>query len=107
MVAEKDGLYGFIAIWCRPAPHIDNLHVKPSLRNQKIGTLLLESAAEVLLARQQKTADLWVFKDNQKAIRFYEQKGGVVVEESLMDIFAYRVPSLRIKWHDLSTILSK
>ena len=49
LVAEDDGIIGFIAIWCRPDPFIDNLHVKPSRRSQKIGTTLLISTAQLLL----------------------------------------------------------
>ena len=32
IVAEDDGIVGFIAVWCRPEPFIDNLHVRPSKR---------------------------------------------------------------------------
>ena len=106
LVAEADGLCGFIAVWCRPAPHIDNLHVQPSFRSRKIGTLLLVSATQELLARQHKTADLWAFKTNLKAIRFYERMGGVVAEEAPQDIFGYSIPSVRIEWKDLSVILT-
>jgi hypothetical protein len=30
LVAEEDSLIGFVAVWCRPTPFIDNLHVRPS-----------------------------------------------------------------------------
>ena len=33
-VAEEDSLVGFVAVWCRPIPFIDNLHVKPSHRSK-------------------------------------------------------------------------
>ncbi|MDP6066875.1 MAG: hypothetical protein QGG75_06420 [Alphaproteobacteria bacterium] len=29
LVAEDEPVVGFIAIWCRPDPFIDNLHVLP------------------------------------------------------------------------------
>ena len=96
LVAEEDGLLGFIAVWCRPTPYIDNLHVKPSLRSKRIGTTLLKSAAEKLLARGHKTAYLWVFKSNQKAVRFYEHMGGIIAEKAPQDIFGYSIPSLKI-----------
>ena len=106
MVAEKDGLCGFIAVWCRPKPYIDNLHVKPSFRSRQIGTLLLASTAEELLAQGHASAFLWVFKSNEKAIRFYERMGGVISEKAPQDIFGYSVPSLKIEWSDLSIILT-
>ena len=107
LVAEKDSLYGFIAVWCRPAAYIDNLHVKPSLRNHKIGTRLLVAAADELLTRGLTTAFLWVFEQNPKAIRFYERMGGVVAEEAPKNIFGYSIPSVRIEWCDLAAILKK
>jgi len=104
MVAEDDDLLGFIAVWCRPTPYIDNLHVKPSLYSQGVGSTLLISTAEELLARGHKTAFLWVFKSNQKAVRFYEQLGGVKMEEVPQDIFGHKIPSLKIVWNDLTVI---
>ena len=105
LVAEKEGLCGFIAVWCRPKPYIDNLHVKPSLRSKSIGTALLKSAAEELLARGHKTAYLWVFERNHKAARFYKRMGGVITKKAPQDIFGYSIPSLRIEWSDLSAIM--
>ena len=104
MVAEDDDLLGFIAVWCRPTPYIDNLHVKPSLRSKGIGSALLISAVEELLARGHKTAYLWVFTRNQKAVRFYERMGGIVAEKAPQDIFGYSIPSLKIQWKDLATL---
>jgi len=35
LVAEQDSLVGFAAVWCRPVPFIDNLHVRPAHRSKK------------------------------------------------------------------------
>ena len=107
LVAENNSLCGFIAVWCRPAPYLDNLHVLPSLRAQSIGTALLKSAAAELLARAHKSAYLWVFERNPKAIRFYQRMGGVVAAKAPQDIFGYSIPSLKIEWRDLGTITDK
>lgn len=104
LVAEKDGLCGFIAAWCRPNPYIDNLHIKPSLRSKSIGTALLKSAVEELLARGHKTAFLWVFENNHKAARFYKRMGGIITEKAPQNIFGYSIPSLKIEWDDLAAI---
>ena len=104
LVAENNGLCGFISVWCRPAPYIDNLHVMPSLRSQRIGTALLKSAAAELLARAHKNAHLWVFERNLKAIRFYERMGGIIAARAPQDIFGYSIPSLKIEWRDLGVI---
>jgi len=104
LVAESAHLCGFIAVWCRPTPYIDNLHVNPSLRSKNIGTALLASAAEELLAQGHTTAYLWVFASNEKAVRFYERMGGVITEKTPQDIFGYSIPSLKVEWSDLATI---
>lgn len=104
LVAENGGLCGFIAVWCRPLPYIDNLHVKPSLRSKRIGTTLLTLAAGELLALGHATAYLWVFESNIKAVQFYKRMRGVVKERALQDIFGYSIPSLKIEWKDLSVL---
>ena len=40
LVAEENSMLGFAAVWCRPIPFIDNLHVRPSQRSKKIGSAL-------------------------------------------------------------------
>lgn len=106
LVAENEDLYGFIAIWCRPKPYIDNLHVKPSLRSRHIGTALMKSAAQKLLVQGHTSAHLWVFERNEKAIQFYQRLGGSVVEKASQSIFGYNIPSLKIEWKDLATLLT-
>jgi len=104
LVAEKNSLVGFAAVWCRPIPFIDNLHVKPSQRYQKIGSALMKAVAKELINEGHKTAYLWVFENNIKAIRFYERLGGIQKEQSIKNVFGYDVPSRKIEWDDLSAI---
>jgi ribosomal protein S18 acetylase RimI-like enzyme len=104
LVAEEKELIGFIAVWCRPTPFIDNLHVKPSHRSQNVGTALLTAAAEELLKKGKRTGFLWVFESNENAIRFYERLGGVKKERAMKNIFGYEVLIRKIEWDDLSTI---
>ncbi len=104
LVAEEDLLVGFAAVWCRPIPFIDNLHVKPSHRSKKIGSALMKAVAKELIKREHKTAYLWVFESNEKAIRFYEKLGGTQKEQAMKDIFGYEVPSRKIEWNDLARI---
>ena len=104
LVAKNERLCGFIAVWCRPTPYIDNLHVNPSLRSNNIGTALMSAAAREMLTRGHTTAYLWVFESNEKAVRFYERMGGAIVEKAPQDIFGYSIPSLKIEWKDLKAI---
>ncbi len=104
LVAENKEIIGFIAVWCRPDPFIDNLHVKPSHRGQKIGFAMMEAVAQILFKLGKKTAYLWVFLSNKKAIRFYEKLGGVRKEEAIKMIFGHEVLSVKIEWEDISVI---
>ena len=49
LAAEEASLVGFVAVWCRPTPFIDNLHVRPSHRSKKIGSALMKTVAKELL----------------------------------------------------------
>ena len=104
MVAEENSLVGFIAVWCRPNPFIDNLHVTPSQRSRKVGSALMKAVAKKLIDKGYKTAYLWVFQSNSKAIRFYERLGGIQKEQAMKNVFGHDVLSRKIEWDDLSTI---
>jgi ribosomal protein S18 acetylase RimI-like enzyme len=105
LVADTpDGPVGFIAVWCRPSPFIDNLHVSPSVRSRGIGAALMEAATGQLIARGHSTAYLWVFEGNVAAIRFYQRLGAVKGRREMKEIFGHSVPSVRLEWSDLSTI---
>jgi ribosomal protein S18 acetylase RimI-like enzyme len=104
LVAEEDSLVGFVAVWCRPIPFIDNLHVRPSHRSKKLGSALIKAAAKELINKGHKTAYLWVFESNEKAIRFYERLGGVQKEQARKTVFGYEVLSRKIEWEDLAVI---
>lgn len=104
LVAEEDFLVGFVAVWCRPVPFIDNLHVRPSHRSNKIGSTLMKAAAQELIQKGHQTAYLWVFESNEKAIRFYERLGGSRKEQAAKNIFGYKVLSRKIEWDNLARI---
>jgi len=104
LVAEKDSLVGFVAVWCRPIPFIDNLHVRPFHRSKKVGSALMKAVAKELINKGYKTGYLWVFESNGKAIRFYERLGGAQKEQARKTIFGYEVLSRKIEWDDLSVI---
>jgi ribosomal protein S18 acetylase RimI-like enzyme len=105
LVAGAGDPTGFIAVWCRPDPIIDNLHVLPGCRSGGIGTALMRGAAAALTARGHDTASLWVFTANARAVRFYERLGGKVAERTEKEVFGHRVPSLRMVWEGLGPLL--
>jgi len=104
LVAEEDSLVGFVAVWCRPIPFIDNLHVRPSHRSKKLGFALIKAAAKELINKGHKSAYLWVFERNEKAIRFYERLGGIQKEQARKTVFGFEVLSRKIEWNDLAEI---
>ncbi len=104
LVAEENSLVGFVAVWCRPIPFIDNLHVRPSQRSKKVGSALMKAVVKELINEGHKTAYLWVFESNEKAIRFYERLGGIQKEQSMKTVFGYDVLSRKIEWDDLAII---
>ena len=105
LVAEADqGLVGFAAVWCRPDPFIDNLHVSQAVRSGGIGTALMRAAAERLMSHGHSTAYLWVFESNTDAIRFYERLGAVRVGSAIKEIYGHGVPSVRMEWGDLRAL---
>ncbi len=105
LVAEQETVVGFIAVWCRPDPYIDNLHVLPQGRSGGIGKKLMQAAAERLVRQGQSTAYLWVLADNHHAIRFYERLGGERAERTDKAIFGHELPNFKIVWSDISTML--
>ena len=104
LVAEQDSLVAFIAVWCRPTAFIDNLHVRPSQRSNKVGSTLMKTVAKELISKGHKTAYLWVIKSNLKAIRFYHHLGGLQKELSMKTVFGYDILSRKIEWDNISAI---
>lgn len=106
LVAEDGEMVGFIAIWCRPDPYIDNLYVLRERRSDGLGARLMAEAAIRLMDRGQSTAYLWVLDGNQAAIRFYERLGGVATERQEQSRFGHRGIVVRYAWDDLSVIVN-
>jgi ribosomal protein S18 acetylase RimI-like enzyme len=75
VVAEDDGsVAGFIAM--AHAGVVEHLYVHPDRQGRGIGSALLDEAKR----RMPGGFRLWVFQQNDKARRFYERHGLVVVE---------------------------
>lgn len=102
--SEPRELVGFIAVWVRPDPYIDNLHVRPGLRSRGVGRRLMAAAAERLMNAGHTSAYLWVVATNRRAIDFYFRLGGIKTEEAMQPLFAYRVLNYKVEWADLSEI---
>ena len=86
IVAMRDGIgVGLIVAGpARDAPptlshgtvgQVSLLHVHPDARDRRIGTLLLDDALAWLTSAGHARAVLWVLVANDRARRFYEQRG--------------------------------
>jgi ribosomal protein S18 acetylase RimI-like enzyme len=102
---------GFISAYRDHDPQwgsmVDNLHVLPEMRGQKIGEELLRTAARRLEAQGARGGlHLWVFEINEAGLRFYQRLGGQVVERDTSRIPAAKGKTvLRVYWPVLAGIL--
>lgn len=63
-----------------------SLYIKPNEIGKGIGTSLFKETAKELLSKGKNNMIVWCFKENEKAIKFYEKLGGKVVEEKIAKI---------------------
>ncbi|MDF1794729.1 MAG: N-acetyltransferase [Thalassobaculaceae bacterium] len=108
LVARGSGgegsLLGFGAIWCRPDPYLDNLHVAPDALGAGVGRALLREARIRLQSRGLVSLSLSVFKSNEAARRFYARVGGTEVKEYRRTVFGAEILFIRVAWPDLTRL---
>jgi GNAT superfamily N-acetyltransferase len=69
-----DKIIGFMEIkdgW------LNHLYILPNFQNKGIGTLLLDKAKQL----NPKGIYLWIFEENEEAIKFYEHEGFILKEK--------------------------
>ncbi len=100
-------LAGFVAAWRDGVNcHVDNLHVRPGMRNAGIGRALLGFAAQRLQDQGAVSADLWVVAANQGALRFYLSLGAEVEAPVTRQTFGQTVVDRRMYWPSISTLIT-
>lgn len=57
------------------------LYVKPSLKNNGIGSALFKHVINEMNDLNKNLMILWCFKDNTLSIKFYEKMGGIIISE--------------------------
>jgi ribosomal protein S18 acetylase RimI-like enzyme len=88
---------------------LDNLHVRSDEKGNGIGTRLLsETALELIRCRPSESLYLWVLDQNAAAQRFYDARGGNLVESALRGTFpgGGRAVGHRYFWPDPSRLIS-
>jgi len=90
-VADADAhVGGFVAFangW------VNHLYVAPALQRQGIGAALL-----ALAKARHRSLELWAFKANEPAIRFYERHGFRVIERTDGSSTEAKQPDVRMRW---------
>ncbi len=105
LVAEEEGIKGFITIWCQPGPFIDNLHVEPGLRSKGTGGKLMQAAATRLIENGYDSVYLYVAAKNPRAMAFYRNLGGLFGEvERLEHRHGDDVDAIKVTFDDLPNL---
>ena len=106
VLTARDGerLAGFCAIWCRPDPYLDNLHVVEVAQGRGIARLLLRHAANILVARGFDTLKLTVFSENRHARAVYARLGGIEEAAPPYRLGDVSVPSVTVRWDGLAPL---
>lgn len=93
VVADADpGIVGFVAM--AHGDMVEHLYVEPGRLGRGIGTALLDEAKR----RMPRGFRLWVFQQNDRARRFYERHGLVVVELTDGSGNEERTPDALYEW---------
>jgi ribosomal protein S18 acetylase RimI-like enzyme len=103
---------GFISGWttaatdCEPGfdLHVDNLHVRPDLRGQRLGAALMQNLSRRQAAQGSVRAYLWVLDGNEPAYRFYVKLGGRVSDRRQIELGGAMLGETRIVWDDFRTL---
>jgi GNAT superfamily N-acetyltransferase len=113
LAEESAALQGFACVIAAADPRrgalLDNLHVRPGLTGQGLGTALLLRAARWVHARDPVSPlHLWVYEDNLSARRFYRQLGAIPAERVLKEALGGgKVALLCYVWTDLQALLAR
>ena len=99
-----DDLLGFACFYAgadaRWGGLLDNIHVRPGMHGQGIGSRMLHAVARHALARSPGEAmHLWVLQTNTSAQHFYRRHGAESVEEDVwLPPGGGQVPRFRFAW---------
>ena len=105
LVADQGCIRGFITVWCKPDPYIDNLHVEPGERSRGAGRLLMQTAAHRLAQCGYDRVSLYVAAQNHRAAAFYRMLGGRFGEvERLHQENGGDVDAISVEWDDLANL---
>lgn len=111
LLATSEGeLCGFLSLYWRKEAgfdaYLDNLHVRPGQWGGGIGPKLLAAGLRRMIDQGAKNLCLWVFDQNEGAVRFYERLGGQAIEHGIDDFANANAPHTKVAWSDLPAFLA-
>jgi ribosomal protein S18 acetylase RimI-like enzyme len=96
---------GFIYVMCSRKPaYIDNLHVSPDQKRSGIGQILMQEAAQRLIAQNHTAVSLTVITDNIPAVRFYDKMRGERGPAQDEKLYGEPVKTYPVTWYDLQAL---
>lgn len=100
--SNNDGaIVGFLSLFCRPHPFIDNLHCHPNSTGKGIGSKLLSACFDQLRDMSQSTVCLSVIVGNEGARRFYLRHGGRAGDVRTEMLFGFPARVEMIYWDQI------
>jgi GNAT superfamily N-acetyltransferase len=98
VIGEADAQWGAL---------LDNVHVRPEMKGQGLGTELMHKAGEWVQANfPQSGLHLWVFEANYPARRFYERLGATKEHREVGEVTGGgTAPVLRYVWASIAPLL--
>jgi L-amino acid N-acyltransferase YncA len=85
---------------------LEHLHLLPDTKGRGLGRALMGDLARQVMEAGGSSLCLWVFDDNEAAVRFYTRLGGVADAHGTDKFAGGDAPDTRIGWHDLSGLVS-
>ncbi len=79
------------------------LHIKPTVKKQGYGKILMDASFELLRSFGCKSACVRTLEDNIPARRFYEKLGGQIVEKELKNFGGKELVEIVYGWPSIST----
>lgn len=110
LVAEGEiGMMGFVSAGpARPEAgdvgEVYAIYLAQAAQRQGAGRALMRQAAHHLIDQGFRSMQLWVFKDNTPARKFYEALGGKYLREQPIDIGSQRLLEVAYGWNDLANL---
>ena len=109
IVSDTGQIAGFVFAAVGRTPDtllIDNLHVADAYQGRGIGRRLLRAMASQALNLDYKSAELYLIQGNDRALAFYEDRGGVAEPPVIQDIPGLGpVTEIPLYWQDLHRLL--